>query len=266
MEYCDLHCDTPLRANPIINNTEIKGLSPYINFAFCFLHNETIEEKKNYFETFLHSELLKNDKLKYVFSLEGLGTFKNIDEVLYFTENYNIKIISLVWNEVNQWACGAVSGNHGITDMAKDLIKILNEKNIIFDISHANENSSKGIFNLAKTVIATHSNFYTVHPHPRNLKDWQLEELHKRDSIVGLNMYNKFLGDAKESLFKHIEYAINKGYKDLLAFGSDFDGIEDGFINSPKEIPELYKKISIRFSEDIAHIIFNNKKALKIFK
>ncbi len=265
MEYCDLHCDTPLRKNPIVNNEQLRGLSANINFAFCFLHNETFEDKKKYFDNFLSSSLLKNKNLKYVLSLEGLREFNTIDEVVYFIEHYNVRIVSLAWFEFNKWGCGAIKEDHGVTDLGKNLLKILNERKIIIDISHASENTSKNIFDIAETVIATHSNIFSVEPHPRNLRDWQLDELKKRDSVFGLNMYNKFLGKSKDSLFKHIEYALKKGYDNLLALGSDLDGMDDGYITSPAEIPELYNEIKNRFSENIAGLIFRNKRVMDIF-
>ncbi|MCD6579235.1 membrane dipeptidase [bacterium] len=266
MEYCDLHCDTPLKNNPIINNDTLQGLKPYINFAFCFLHNETFEEKKSYFQKFMSTELLKNKELKHIFSLEGLRTFNNIDNVLYFIDNYNVKIVSLAWFEKNLWACGAIEEADGITEMGKDLIKILNEKNIIIDISHASEKTSRDIFNLAENVIATHSNIYSIEPHVRNLKDWQLKELKQRNSVFGLNMYNKFLGKKKDSLLKHIKYALDNDYGELISLGSDFDGMEDLYIHSPEKIPYLYDKIKNFFSEVTANSILNNKRAIKIFK
>ncbi len=121
----------------------------------------------------------------------------------------------------------------GLTPKGLELLKICNEKRIVFDMSHLNE---AGFWDVAKhsnaPLIATHSNAWEICNHARNLTDPQLEALGASGGMVGLNFACAFLradGQMKpdvpvEQMIRHLDHMIEKAGEDCVGIGSDYDG------------------------------------------
>ena len=81
--------------------------------------------------------------------------------------------MSINWNEDNLLGTGALTKNTvGLTELGKEYVKRLEQKNIIIDISHSSEQTFwDTIKNTTGTIVATHSNCYSICNHPRNLTE-----------------------------------------------------------------------------------------------
>jgi len=164
--------------------------------------------------------------------MEGADLLESPSELQRIWES-GVRIISLTWNEENQWAGGAKSDGR-LTAKGKDFLAEMERIGFILDVSHLNEKSfwdAMGVWD--GQVVATHSNCHRICPHPRNLKDEQLKELRDRNGIVGILLFNGFLdpdwkeGDKRLSMdavcahaYHLLEILGEKG----VAIGSDFDG------------------------------------------
>ena len=101
---------------------------------------------------------------------------------------------------------------------------------IIPDVSHL---SDKGFFDVLdickKPFIATHSNARSIKDHPRNLTDDMIRKLSEKGGIMGINFCSNFLGESEiaklDDIVRHIDHIRNVGGIDVIALGSDFDGI-----------------------------------------
>lgn len=121
----------------------------------------------------------------------------------------------------------------GLTEAGRRLIKACNEKRILIDLSHLNE---QGFWDIAKLstapLVATHSNAWSVCNSARNLTDKQLEAIKESDGIVGVNLATCFIRtDGKMSsdtsldeVLQHVDYLLEKLGDSRVGFGSDFDG------------------------------------------
>ncbi|MGL4773004.1 MAG: dipeptidase, partial [Clostridium sp.] len=82
-----------------------------------------------------------------------------------------------------------------------------------------------------KPFIATHSNAREVTFVPRNMTDEMIKALSNKGGVMGINFCSSFLGNSKvstiEEMVAHINHIRNVGGIDVLALGSDFDGIEN---------------------------------------
>ena len=93
--------------------------------------------------------------------------------------------------------------------------------------------SDGGFYDLAdicnKPFIATHSNARKVTDHSRNLTDDMIVKLAEKGGVMGLNFCAPFLGNEKvpsiNSMIQHIKHIKNVGGIDVVALGTDFDGI-----------------------------------------
>lgn len=183
---------------------------------------------------------------------------KDIDyiDVLY---DRGVKVITLTWNYDNYIGCGAeTKDDTGLTEFGKSVVKKMNEKSIVIDVSHASE---KTFWHVAeeskKAIMASHSNAKALCGHKRNLSYEQIKQIIDMNGFVGINFYPPFLtesGEAKLSdVICHIEYFMSLGAEDVLGLGSDFDGID----YAPKGlcgVQQVYKiaesLLKLNYSED----------------
>lgn len=159
-----------------------------------------------------------------------------------------VRLITLTWNYPNSIGYPNSKkeySNQGLTSFGKKVIKEMNRLGMIVDVSHL---SDAGFYDVAqlssKPFIASHSNARSLKDHPRNLSDKMIKLLAQNGGIIAINFYSSFLGDSKLSKIKdivrHIKYIRDIGGIDVIALGSDFDGIDCGLeIDNIGEIERL---------------------------
>ena len=159
-----------------------------------------------------------------------------------------IRLITLTWNYENE--IGYPNSNDpgvmasGLKSFGFQALEEMNRLGIIVDVSHL---SDGGFWDVAKHTqkpfIASHSNARSITVHPRNLTDSMITAIAEKGGVIGLNFCPDFLGtDGKSSIahmFQHIRHIYQVGGEDVLALGTDFDGIEGKL--QIKSCDELYK-------------------------
>lgn len=157
-----------------------------------------------------------------------------------------VRCITLVWNGENEIGSGHTT-QHGLSDFGKEVVTEMEKEKILIDISHLNDPGFEDLMGLAKRpFVATHSNARSICPHKRNLTDDMIREMVKRECLIGLNYYTKFLEkdgnvDSLDHLMRHIEHFFALGAEKNLSLGSDFDGaILPECINSPSKAAGIY--------------------------
>ena len=193
-------------------------------------------------------EKVRDDKIGIILTAENgsiiQGNLNNIDK-LY---DKGIRIMSIVWNEQNDLASGALTKeDKGLTKLGIEYVKYLNKKNILIDVSHASEKTFwDTIKYTTKPVVATHSCAYNICNHPRNLKDNQIRQIAKREGIIGIPFCSQFLnrtGKANiQDIIKHIKYIKKLVGIDYVGIGSDFDGLdEEDILADMKSVKDIWK-------------------------
>ena len=140
-----------------------------------------------------------------------------------------VRCITLVWNGENEIGSGHTT-QHGLSDFGKAVVPELEKQGILIDVSHLNDPGFEDLMSVVKKpFVATHSNARSVCAHKRNLTDDMIREMVKRDCLIGLNYFVKFLEndgnvESLDQLMKHIEHFFALGAEKNLALGSDFDG------------------------------------------
>jgi len=205
-------------------------------------------QKPDEINLLLSSKDFREDKINAILALEGASPI--IDDInnLYAYHKLGVRLITLTWNHRNFVADGvSVGANAGITEFGRQVIKEMEKLKIIVDVSHLNERGFKDLCEIAtKPFIASHSNAFSVMPHSRNLKDYQIEEIVNRKGFIGINFYSDFIAESGhleiliDKLLEHVSYFLDKGAKDVLGLGADFDGID----RSPFEDVSGYEKFA----------------------
>ena len=220
--------------------TYLKQEAPYedtLKMLSCF--QKEIKNNKLNLATSVNS--LNPNELNAILTIEDLGVIEEDLSRLDYLYESGVRIASLTWNFKNsigypnkinlQTGKTEPDNENGLTEFGKKVINIMEEKGIIIDVSHL---SDKGFWdvlnNTTKPFIATHSNSRSICNHTRNLSDEMIIALNKRGGVMGMNFCTAFINsDAQittvKDIIKHIDYIKKIASIDVIALGTDFDGI-----------------------------------------
>lgn len=150
----------------------------------------------------------------------------------------------------------------GLTDAGKELIRQLNRKRVLIDLSHANEKTFWEVAEISDApLVATHSNAWALSNSPRNLLDKQLDAIRERRGMVGLNFHVGFLradgamdpNTPISTMVDHIDYLVERMGIDCVGLGSDFDGaVVPAELKDAAGLPKLMQALRDRGYDDEA--------------
>ncbi|MEW6412486.1 MAG: membrane dipeptidase [Candidatus Zixiibacteriota bacterium] len=190
--------------------------------------------------------------------------------------------ISLTHHRENRFGGGNTT-DVGLKDDGRTLLQYLNGKKIAVDLSHTSDDLAHDIIDhidsagLRIPIIASHSNFRSVHDHRRNLPDELAKEIMSRQGLIGINFVRAFMHPSDPAyLMKHIEYGLSLGGEKAIALGADFFYTDDHPDQSrrPFYFPEhenagkyvdILHDLTGRFGESTANNIANQN-ALRFMK
>ena len=180
----------------------------------------------------------KEGKVGVILTVENLGFIGSDLAMIDRLKSEGVKMASLVWNNKNLLASpNLVFKNglplfenrvdEGLSTLGKQAVERLDYNKIIIDISHLSDGGASDILNGRKTpIVASHSNAQSVLNVCRNLSDELIKKIADCGGVIGINFCKDFLGaPAFASVLNHIRHVINIGGEDVIAIGSDFDGI-----------------------------------------
>lgn len=212
------------------------------------------------------SEVDRSNKTGILVSIEGLEVIENDLDLLDVFYELGLRMVAPTWNRVVQYT-GSHYEDYGIFRKGKDLIKKTDELGMIIDVSHMSDKSFYDFVEFSNTpIIASHSNARSVCGHSRNLSDDMIEVIKQKKGVMGLNLCQAFLepdrtdkNSAFEWLYEQIDYIADKFGLEVLAWGSDFDGISSlpEPISGPDYYPEFAKfMISKGYKKSDLEMIF----------
>jgi len=191
--------------------------------------------------------------------LHFVSSYEDIDKIIDIKPAY----VTLTWNHENKLGGGAFS-NTGLTSWGKKVIKQLENNNIQIDTAHMNENSFMDFLSITtRPLLCSHTAFFSLCNHPRNLKDYQIKIIEEYKGIIGLCFVKDFITKEKRcninDLLNHITYFTNKFSIKCLCIGSDFYGTK----NLPKGIKN-YKSLN-KIQSKLTTYGFSNNAIRKIY-
>ena len=167
---------------------------------------------------------------------DGRSVHGKLDKIKKYYD-YGVRLISLTWNFENCFgfpnSFEADTMTRGLKPFGKQAVEYMNDLGMIIDVSHLSDGGFWDVAKLSqKPFVASHSNARAMSAHPRNLDDDQIKALAKAGGVMGLNFCPFFLDKTLnpavskiEDMVRHIMYIYNLGGEDILAVGTDFDGI-----------------------------------------
>lgn len=180
---------------------------------------------------------------------EGEAIEGSLEKLNYLIDR-GLQMMTLTWNFANSLAypnrvilCDDKKSvklvpeeENGLTPKGIEVLKVLEERHVLLDVSHLGDRGFYQVFDhYHGPVVASHSNARSVRDVARNLKDDMIIKIAKSGGVIGLNLCEYFVMEEGEDylnrLADHAEHIRDIGGIDVLAIGSDFDGI-----STPPEI------------------------------
>lgn len=277
----DLHCDTMMQlldhpdSGDLYRNTlkidieklqkahsKIQDFALFINMGetndpygrYEEMRNLCVSQIHNYGEHIQHvlsyqdvESVYKSGKIGALMSIEEGGVLGGDLNKLKQAYQDGVRLITLTWNYPNGLGephCG--EQHKKLTSKGVEFVEAMQELGIIVDCSHLNDAGTEQLGDILDVpFIASHSNARELRSHTRNLPDNLIRLIANKGGIIGLNFAQNFLGTSPisriEDIVKHGLYLIDKGGEDVVALGTDFDGIPpDTEIADMSQMSRLY--------------------------
>ena len=159
--------------------------------------------------------------------LEGAHCLDNDINNLDVFYKLGVRYIGLTHFFDNEWG-GSAHGmkKGGLTEKGRQLIKRMDSLHIMIDLAHQSPQTIDEIFALTSgPVMVSHTGVKGTCDNIRNLTDAQIQEIGKRNGIIGIGMWETAVcGSDADATAKAIKYVADKIGADKVAMGSDFDG------------------------------------------
>lgn len=200
--------------------------------------------------------LKDSGKMGALLALEGADALAGELYRLRVLHRLGVRQLGITWNHANEAADGVEEERGGgLTRFGRKLVEAMSRLRMILDVSHLSERGFWDVMEHSDVpVIASHSNCHAVCPHRRNLKDDQIRALIERGGILGITFVPQFVHDPKEEaavehLLRHIDHVCELGGEQILAFGSDFDGISHKVsgLEDVRRLPYLEEQLLERY-------------------
>ncbi|WP_088553050.1 dipeptidase [Calderihabitans maritimus] len=188
-------------------------------------------------------DLKDKNKIGALLAVEGGEALGGELGVLRLLFKLGVRSLGLTWNQRNEIADGIGEGGSagGLSSFGRQVVKEMNRLGMLVDVSHL---AIRGFWDVLEVsqdpVIASHSNCYSLCPHPRNLLDEQIKGLAEHGGVISITFAPQFLDQNEatvEKVLEHIEYACTLVGAEHVGIGSDFDGID----NTPKGLEDVTK-------------------------
>src|SRR5690606_14145701 len=128
----------------------------------------------------------------------------------------------------NRFGGGNFTPGVGLKPDGEELLRYLSSRRIALDLAHTSDATAYDLLtfidrhSLDVPVIASHANFRAVHDNPRNLPLELVQEVVRRQGLIGINFLKKFVNPTRpEALLDHIGYGLAHA-RQALCFGADF--------------------------------------------
>lgn len=182
-------------------------------------------------------------------TVEGGGAIEGKIENLERLYARGVRLLTLTWNHANE--IGSPHGQSGgLTSFGQKVLERMGELGMVADVSHGSAELFQDVAAWSRRTkipfVASHSNAAACFAHSRNLSDGQIKTLADCGGVAGLCFFADFLSADKsaegqrEALLTHAEHIVRTGGEDVLAIGSDFDGIpQNAYMKSAADMPRL---------------------------
>lgn len=189
-------------------------------------------------DRFLERRATDRELVAGVLALEGLhaleGDLENVD--VLFAAGYRMMApVHLFDNDLGGSAAGVDKG--GLTDFGRQVIRRMEQKNIIIDLAHASPELIDDVLLMTRRpLVVSHTGVQGTCPGPRNLSDDHIRGVAASGGVIGIGFWKGAVCDGSVdgivAAMKYVKRLVGVQY---IALGSDFDGS----VRTPFDASEL---------------------------
>lgn len=246
------------------------------NKDFFLFENESYKNNENEGKTGILASI--ENASSFCNENESLDSgFKKLETIIENTKR--IFYIGITHHTENRFG-GGNNASAGLKEDGKVLIDYIADKNIAVDLAHASDHLAHDIFNYidqknySVRILASHSNYRAVYENNRNLPDELAQEVISRNGLIGLNFIKDYIDpEHPERLYEHIQYGLDLGGENSIAYGADYfywkdhpDLSRHPFFfpehSNASVYPDINREIEERFSPELMKKI-SHENALK---
>ena len=170
-------------------------------------------------------KILRQKKLVGLIGVEGGHMIEEDLQKLETLYNRGMSYLTLTHNNSVSWASSArdeteraeTLSQKGLNDFGREVVKRLNERGIMIDLSHVGEKTFYDVLEITtKPVILSHSSVYAISPHFRNVTDDQIKAVAKNNGVICVNFYSSFLNAEFNEAYEKLKGPEGKTIKDSV--------------------------------------------------
>ena len=140
----------------------------------------------------------------------------------------------------------------GLTGQGVQLVESMFQRGIVVDLTHCTPRARQDVFALpnlrGRPLVMSHVGVRALHDHPMNPDDEEIRRIARSGGVVGVIFFSDWLfpqGAGREDRLANVVETVRHiqqvGGEDVVAFGSDFDGMTDppDDLREPADFPRL---------------------------
>jgi membrane dipeptidase len=159
--------------------------------------------------------------------IEGGQMIGNDLRVLRVFGDLGVRYITLAHTVNNEWADSSNDKPvyNGLTDFGKDVVREMNRRDILVDISHVSDKTFYDALEVSRSpLIASHSSCRAISNHPRNMTDQMIRDLAAKGGVIHIDYEKTFLDQAYREAYDRVVGNVFTGTGDIAkACGDDID-------------------------------------------
>ncbi|CAJ1049092.1 dipeptidase 2 [Xyrichtys novacula] len=192
------------------------------------------------FELVTSAQELKNSAMRHkiacLISIEGGHSIDSSLPALRMFYQLGVRSMALTHTCNTPWAESSSKlykvyqrHNNSLTHFGEAVVEEMNRLGMIVDLSHTSWDTARAVLGHSKApVIFSHSSSFSICNHSRNVPDWLLKELRKKQGLIMVNLHSKFISckdDANISrVADHFDHIRNVIGAQSIGIGGDFEG------------------------------------------
>jgi len=140
----------------------------------------------------------------------------------------------------------------GLTTLGKEVVEEMLRLGVVVDLTHCTPRAREDAYAIAqgkgRPLTFTHVGAYEARPADMNPKDPEIRAIADLGGVIGVIFYDYWLtiqkyagSDKLKHIIPNVDHLVRVGGEDVVAFGSDFDGMTDppDDLTEPAEWPNL---------------------------
>lgn len=144
-------------------------------------------------------------------------------------------------------------GQAGLTDFGKKAIAMMQDKNIIIDVSHSSEASVIDVLAQSqKPIVVSHTGFKGHCDSARNISDEIMVQIADAGGLIAVGFWpGAVCGTSPIKIVEAIEYGISLVGADHVSLGSDFDGAVETSFDASEMAVLTHTMLARNMPEDV---------------